>query len=316
MTTFSIVIPVYNTEQYLPACLDSIASQSYTDFEAILVDDGSTDGSATICKEYVGRDSRFTYVCKENGGVSSARNVGIEKAQGEWLLFVDSDDILMPDCLQTFADCDEKTDITFFGAQLFDGEKELEKKAPKNIYCTKREEIESAIYDLKCGELGDIFGWTWDKVLRRSIIMCNGIRFNEKVSFREDELFALSYCRHVKTLRVIGKTLYRYRIHNCGLSNVGMKKKDFLPSSVEMEKHLGFYSYAPLYEHILEKVMDYRAKDLYASPISELSRKLHDYIELAKRYPQPNITCKVNNLTRYARKGIAAAWFYCLIRRI
>ncbi len=316
MTTFSIVVPVYNTEQYLQECLDSIAAQSYANFEVIMVDDGSTDGSARICKEYAKRDSRFVYRHKENGGVSSARNVGIDMAKGEWLLFVDSDDMLMPDYLQTFMDCEEKADITFFGAQLFDKEKDLEKKIPTGRFCTDRNDVETVIHGLRCGELGDLFGWTWDKVMRRSGIVQHDIRFNEEVSFREDDLFTLNYCRYVKTLRVIDKVLYRYRIHDEGLTKAGMKAKDLLPSAVEMEESLGYYSYTPLYEHILGKATDYRAKDLYASPLSELSRKLHEYIELTKRCPQPNITYKVNNLTRYARKGIAAAWFYCLIRRI
>lgn len=316
MTTFSIVIPVYNTEQYLLECLDSIASQTYANFEVIMVDDGSTDGSARICKEYTERDSRFVYRYKENGGVSSARNVGIDMAVGEWLLFVDSDDILMPDYLQTIMDCEEKADITFFGMQLFDKEKELEKKLPTRRFCTNRNDVETVIHSLRCGELGDLFGWTWDKVIRRSGIVQHNIRFNEQVSFREDELFFLNYCRYVKTLRVIDKVLYRYRIHDKGLTKAGMKTKDLLPSSVEMEESIGYYSYTPLYEHILSKLTSYRAKDLYASPIAESSRKLDEYLQMIKRHPQPGITCKVNNLTRYAKKGKLAAWLYCLIRKV
>ena len=92
MHSVSIIIPIYNGERYLYQCLESIQMQGYTDFEVLMIDDGSTDGSAGICMEFAERDSRFRYKHKENGGVSSARNVGIEESTGEWLLFVDADD--------------------------------------------------------------------------------------------------------------------------------------------------------------------------------------------------------------------------------
>ena len=82
MPHLSVVIPIYNAEPYLPKCLESILVQAYFDMEVLLVDDGSTDGSADVCKEYVTRDSRFRYIYKDNGGASSARNVGIEESTG------------------------------------------------------------------------------------------------------------------------------------------------------------------------------------------------------------------------------------------
>lgn len=93
--SISIIVPVYNTEKYLSACLDSILTQSFTDFELLLVDDGSTDKSGEICDEYAQKDSRIRVFHKENGGVSSARNLGIEEAVGDYLHFVDADDIVL-----------------------------------------------------------------------------------------------------------------------------------------------------------------------------------------------------------------------------
>lgn len=92
----SLVVPIYNVENYLRMCLDSIANQTYSNIEILLVNDGSPDGSAAICQEFVARDSRFHYIEKENGGLSDARNVGIARAQGEFLSFVDSDDWIEP----------------------------------------------------------------------------------------------------------------------------------------------------------------------------------------------------------------------------
>lgn len=90
----SVIVPVYNVENYLCKCVDSIINQTYNNLEIILVDDGSTDGSASICDEYVLKDSRVKVIHKENGGVSSARNIGIAEASGEYICFVDSDDWL------------------------------------------------------------------------------------------------------------------------------------------------------------------------------------------------------------------------------
>ena len=96
----SVIIPVYNTESYVRVCLESLVEQTYTNFEVIMIDDGSTDNSGEICQEYTERDSRFHYYRKENGGVSSARNLGIEYSRGNYLTFVDSDDWVEEDYLE------------------------------------------------------------------------------------------------------------------------------------------------------------------------------------------------------------------------
>ena len=93
----SIIVPIYKAEQYIHRCIDSILSQSYTDFELLLIDDGSPDGCGAICDEYVAKDSRVRVFHKENGGVSSARNLGLEKAVGKWISFIDADDYISQD---------------------------------------------------------------------------------------------------------------------------------------------------------------------------------------------------------------------------
>ena len=96
----SIIVPIYNVENYLRQCLDSIMGQTYKNFECLLINDGSPDHSADICREYVSKDSRFRYFEKENGGVSSARNLGIEYSKGEYITFIDSDDWVDSDYLE------------------------------------------------------------------------------------------------------------------------------------------------------------------------------------------------------------------------
>lgn len=112
----SVIVPVYNTEQYLPRCIESILSQSFTDFELLLIDDGSTDGSGKICDAYAEKDNRIRVFHKENGGVSSARNMGLDEAKGEWVYFVDSDDELLHDGLQVlFDNTNKEVDVVLAG---------------------------------------------------------------------------------------------------------------------------------------------------------------------------------------------------------
>ena len=109
----SIIVPIYNVENYLRQCLDSIQNQTYQNFECLIINDGSPDNSADICREYVEKDSRFRYLEKENGGVSSARNLGIEHSKGQYITFIDSDDWVDSDYLEVLYKSltDEKADV-------------------------------------------------------------------------------------------------------------------------------------------------------------------------------------------------------------
>ena len=111
MPKVSIIVPVYKAEQYLHRCIDSILSQSFTDWELILVDDGSPDSSGAICDEYVHKDARIHVIHKENGGVSSARNVALGRITSKWLTFVDSDDCLYPRALQRLVEVAEQNNL-------------------------------------------------------------------------------------------------------------------------------------------------------------------------------------------------------------
>ena len=118
----SIVVPIYNVENYLRMCLDSIQNQTYQNFECLLINDGSPDNSADICREYLAKDARFRYFEKENGGSSSARNFGIERSEGEYVTFVDSDDWLEHDALQLLYDAlkKENADISIGRYNCYD----------------------------------------------------------------------------------------------------------------------------------------------------------------------------------------------------
>ena len=111
MSTLSVIVPVYKTEKYLKKCVDSILASSYSDLDVILVDDGSPDGSGAICDGYAEKDSRVRVIHKQNGGLSSARNAGIDNAYGEYITFVDSDDYIAPDIYSHLISLMEKSGV-------------------------------------------------------------------------------------------------------------------------------------------------------------------------------------------------------------
>ena len=217
---FSIIIPVYNVAPYLRECLDSVLAQTFTDWEAICVDDGSTDCSGAILDEYAAKDSRFRVIHQPNAGVSAARNKGLDIVQGQWIWFVDGDDYLMPLALRTFVNIPDKSDVTFFSMELQqeDGFRCAYFLKP---VCNEKinDDSSSAIYTLTDNSLGvDLFGWTCDKVIRKGVICDGNIRFDEQVSFFEDELFALEVFRYAQTFSCLDDVLYRYRILTSGLT--------------------------------------------------------------------------------------------------
>lgn len=168
-TLISIIVPVYNVERFLPRCLESLMAQTYETLEIILVDDGATDSSGVICDEYAARDPRIIVIHKKNGGLSSARNAGLEIARGEYIGFVDSDDWVEPEMYGHMLSLMKKYDAMLVCAGRYDVEEATGKKTVG--LCPKKEEVVT-------GEelVGRIFTWdgldsaAWDKLYHRSIL--------------------------------------------------------------------------------------------------------------------------------------------------
>lgn len=173
MPAVSVVVPVYNVKELLPLCLDSIAGQTFTDFECILVDDGSTDGSSAVCDEYAAKDSRFRVLHKANGGVCSARNAGIQAAAGEFVVFCDQDDLFAPRLLELAL--------------------EAQRRQPEDLivwpYVREREAFAAqpeapghTVYDrrhLLDYLAGDMMIYVWNKLLPRSVLAAMPALFDE-----------------------------------------------------------------------------------------------------------------------------------------
>ena len=209
----SVIVPIYNTEQYLSRCLDSIISQSFTDFELLLIDDGSTDGSGIICDSYADRDRRIRVFHKENGGVSSARNLGIDKAQGEWLYFVDSDDELLPGGLRTLVDnISDDVDVVMGGFESVDELGNVTREATKsvNLRLSRKESVITLYRGQGC--CGYFFlGYTWQRLFRKSLIDRFNLRFDASIAIKEDTLFVMQYLRKSNGITQFAtQPIYRY----------------------------------------------------------------------------------------------------------
>lgn len=201
MPAITIVVPIYNTEQYLPCCIDSILSQSFTDFELLLIDDGSIDGSGQICDAYAEKDNRIRVFHKENGGVSSARNLGLDNAKGEWVTFVDSDDWIEEDYF--IVPFDEEVDLFARNMRFTNGEMG-ESLEPKII---KQNQIRSFFQDNIHLHL---FRTAWGFFFKRNVLNDNKIRYNVLFSLGEDTLFVFDYFRYTKSVHILGNARYVY----------------------------------------------------------------------------------------------------------
>lgn len=187
----SIIVPIFNTEKYLHQCLDSILSQSYGNFECLLINDGSIDASASICREYVAKDARFRYFEKENGGVSSARNLGIERSGGAYITFIDSDDWVEFDYLEVLysAIIQETADISVSTYRTYEMSKNQwlfhAFKRVKHQKVFSRQELFNQLIFLD--SLDSSYGFASCKLVRKSVL--TGIWFNESTHLGEDMEF-------------------------------------------------------------------------------------------------------------------------------
>ena len=212
----SVIVPIYKVEPFLRCCVDSVLSQTFSDFELILVDDGSPDNCGIICDEYAARDSRIRVVHKQNGGLSDARNAGLNVAVGQYIYFLDGDDFIEPELLQIGVESmDTGVDLVVFQyRQIWKDGSSQEISFAKHGLMQFSQEAERKAFIIK-DLLTYQVGWeSCFRIFRRDIIQTYDLCYadNRKI-FAEDLYFSLCYCAHVKDLLVLDKCLYNYRIH-------------------------------------------------------------------------------------------------------
>lgn len=222
----SVIVPVYNAEKYLSQCIDSILRQDFTDFELLLIDDGSKDNSGFICDEYAQKDQRVKVFHKKNGGVSSARNLGIDNAQGEYIAFIDSDDYVDHNYLSILTNA-PIADLIITGYKEFGSGTNS-----SDNFKLYNDSIYTATHFSECLSvtLNDAtMRAPWDKLFRRNIIKENSIYFDPLISYAEDAVFVHTYLLYCHSIAFKSGTPYHYRIEsNTSLLKYGMSSDKYL----------------------------------------------------------------------------------------
>lgn len=231
---YSVIIPVYKAEQTISRCLDSVLSCSFDNAEILLINDGSPDGSGAICKDYALSHPRVRYFEKENGGVSSARNYGLEHASGDYVLFVDSDDYVTPDFFSAIDTVltEYAYDLIQFSNLFTDGMNQTE-RIREPYFATTRDQLFpkliETLYKKKSNQ-------PWAKVFRRSLIEVHGIRFPEDMEVGEDRAFYMHYSLYMSSLCVSDHPIYVVSTEN--EQSLSRKQRDDLD---EQTAHLNAY---------------------------------------------------------------------------
>ena len=205
---FSIIVPVYNVEKYIAKCIESILQQSFSDFELILVDDGSPDNCGEICDKYAEKDNRISVIHKENGGLSSARNCGLKQVHGQYVMFVDSDDWLLPDALEEICNgCNPLPDLVVFNIQYhYENDSiVISSSLPKKDKETAEEYMHNVAQQKLFNNL-----IACNKAYCSKFLKENDIHFIEGI-LHEDGPFFHTTLSFAKTVVFVDKPLYSYR---------------------------------------------------------------------------------------------------------
>lgn len=222
----SIIVPIYNAEKYLQRCIDSVLLQTFKDFELLLIDDGSTDKSGMICEEYAKKDKRVHVYHKTNGGVSSARNMGLDNSKGLFIGFVDADDWLELDYLQKLISYFELNIDLVECSYIYEGTNVLNFKTEFDV-------LDSNQYLMKLFLNRRFYeGFLWVKLFKRDLI--GNLRFETKLAYNEDRVFIANYLLNCKKIKAIQDCLYHYYNKGCNaMSKLGKEINEKTLSELE-----------------------------------------------------------------------------------
>ena len=244
--TVSIIVPVYNAEHTIPRCIESILNQEYSDFELLLVNDGSTDGSGAICDAYAARDARIRVIHKENTGVSDTRNTALTQARGTYLQFLDSDDWITPDATSSLVRAAESAQCDLVVSDFYRvvGERVSQKGDIDDDGVMTREEYAAHMME---NPADFYYGVLWNKLYRRSIVEAHHLRMDPEISWCEDFMFNLEYIRYAETFRALQVPIYYYVKTKGSLANQSLT----ISKTVKMK--LTVFEY---YQRFFKSVLD------------------------------------------------------------
>ena len=260
MSTVSIIVPVYKVEDYIRECIDSILAQTYPYFELILVDDGSPDNCGRICDDYAKGDNRIKVVHKVNGGISSARNAGLEVAKGEWIMHVDGDDWIEPDMIESLI---EAAQIT--GADMVFGD--FMKYGPSAGY-NKLPTWSSDKKKSMTNYIAYVMTTIWGSIAKRSLYADHSLKSPEDISYCEDFHLIVRLCHFAKKVVNVHRPFYHYRYRPTSIMS-NMSRKTEADEQWAYQDTIRFFKEQGVYEDY-RKVMSWRvlksAQELLLDP--------------------------------------------------
>lgn len=300
MPEFSVIVPIYKVEPYLPQCIDSILAQTYADFELILVDDGSPDNCGKICDAYAAKDTRIQVIHKPNGGLVSARKAGVQRTNGEYILYVDGDDYIGVDHLKAIHDVIEEynPDMVAFGFTLVRDDSTITRTFVNDLpdgklYSTQEKGFyDGLVYNRKKGESnqGILFPSIWAKAARREIIAPHILSVPDEIVMGEDVAMtnaALCDCRTVYVSSACG---YRYRSNASSMTNTFRRDMlrrrsalfQFMNSHLDKipQANKDAYACQQIIGHIIGAVRDFDRYGEFKKYIqSEMTPELHAIVD-------------------------------------
>lgn len=285
MIKASFIVPVYKVEKYLRECVDSILAQTLESFELLLVDDGSPDNCPEICDEYAEKDSRVRVFHKENGGVSSSRNVGIAGARGKYICFIDSDDFISGDFAQGLFNAAEKygADIVQGGISYCseDGETKYEEKSRLPLDTVISHSQVCALFDemsSKCLAL-----YCWRNMFRRDFLINNSIKFDESLKIGEDSVFNEQALLLASIVTAIDSCNYYYRSREDSAMNIKYKKDYDRILNLQWKRKIELYEkycespserfYEDIAKYCIEALLPSLLKNIYNNPVKAKYRQ-------------------------------------------
>lgn len=275
----SIILPVFNAERFLSQCLDSILRQTYQDWELIAVDDGSKDGSMEILKSYEKREHRIHIISKENEGVSIARNIALKHAHGDYIYFVDSDDIVMPEGLMILVKAMDSNKATFVKSDFLPIDEQ-----GKQVFINKKQVIRRR-YDGQVMESEKFFKkilmkeyFLWTCLFRKEIIEKNHIQFIPHCRLMEDAAFVVDYLLYSDRNVYKDACIYGYRKYEGTVSAVN---KDYTEDMMLIKRHLLEFPKSELHINLL-KMMASKLDENTSSTIKKKMTAIYHYIERAR----------------------------------
>ena len=265
----SIIVPVYNVENYIRVCVESILAQTYASLELILVDDGSKDNSGILCDEYAVIDPRVKVIHKENGGVSSARNAGLRQAKGDWIMHVDGDDWIEPDMIESLIEAAKATEADLVFSDFI--------KYGPNAGNNQLPSWNSDKIDSMSRYIAYVMTTIWGSIAKRSLYIDHSLKSPEGISYCEDFHLIVRLCHYAKKIANVHRPFYHYRYRPTSIMS-NMSRKTESDEQWVYQDTIRFFKEQGVYEDY-RKVMSWRtlksAQELLLDPSEH-----HRFMEL------------------------------------